>query len=140
MNDKLRKETERQFHNQRFGAEHDIREPLSKWYAAVAACARAQNAMVRRYGKGAKVLEYGCADGRISLDAYLGDDVASFHGIDIADQAIDIARKSATSQGLTNCTFTVMDAENMTFADDAFDLVFQRPFHFLFFTVARTRW
>jgi 2-polyprenyl-3-methyl-5-hydroxy-6-metoxy-1,4-benzoquinol methylase len=123
---KFRKETERQFHNQRYGAGHDIREPLSKWYAAVAASARTQNEMVRRYGKGGKVLEYGCADGRISLGDHLADDAASFHGIDISDQAIDIARKSAASQELTNYEFTVMDAENMSFSDNEFDVVFGR--------------
>ena len=32
-----RKESERQFHNDRFGAEHDIRQKLDKWYRAVAA-------------------------------------------------------------------------------------------------------
>jgi SAM-dependent methyltransferase len=127
MSSGLRKETERQFHNQRYGAEHDIREPLSRWYAAVAAGARAQSEMVKRNAKGGKVLEYGCADGRISL-VYdrLADNAASFHGIDISDQAIEVARKTAISQGLTNCKFSVMDAENMTFRDSEFDMVFGR--------------
>lgn len=127
MSNTLRKETERQFHNQRYGAEQDIREPLSTWYAAVARCVRVQNQVVRRYGKGGKVLEYGCADGRISLVYdHLADDAAKFHGIDISDQAIDIARQSAASQGLTNCEFTVMDAEKTTFPDNEFDVVFGR--------------
>jgi SAM-dependent methyltransferase len=123
----LRKKTERQFHNQRYGAEHDIREPLNKWYAAVAACARAQAEMVRRYAKGARVLEFGCADGRISLEyERLADEAVSFHGIDISDQAIEVARNFAISQGLTNCTFTPMDAESLAFPDNDFDLVFGR--------------
>ena len=45
-----RKESERQFHNDRFGAEHDIRQKLDKWYRAVAAGTEAQNALVRLHG------------------------------------------------------------------------------------------
>jgi SAM-dependent methyltransferase len=125
--DQKRKEAEREFHNARFGAEHDNREPLSKWYAALAACGRQQNELVRRYGRGARVLEYGCANGRISL-AYdsLAHETASFHGIDISDAAIRIANENVVSQGLVNCLFTVMDAEHLTFSDNEFDLVFGR--------------
>jgi ubiquinone/menaquinone biosynthesis C-methylase UbiE len=127
MSDELRKESERQFHNRRFGSGSDFRKPLDKWYLALGACTREQNELVRRYGKGGTVLEYGCADARISLgNEQLANEAASYHGIDISDQAIDVARKSASSQGLTNCEFTVMDAENLTFPDDKFDLVFGR--------------
>jgi SAM-dependent methyltransferase len=127
MDRDLRINTERQFHNQRYGAEHDIREPLNKWYGAVAACAHAQTEMVRRYARGGRVLEFGCADGRVSL-AYdhLADEAAIFHGIDISDQAIEIAQKFAISEGLTNCNFTSMDAEDLAFPDNDFDLVFGR--------------
>jgi hypothetical protein len=45
----------------------DIREPLSKWYAAVAACARTQNAMVRRYGKGTRFWNTGARTGEFPL-------------------------------------------------------------------------
>ena len=100
MNHTLRKEREREFHNQRFGAEHDIRQPLNKWYGALAAGTHAQNEMVRHYGGGAKVLEYGCADGMISV-VYdrLAQTAAYFHGIDISDKAIEKARQICASQG-----------------------------------------
>jgi ubiquinone/menaquinone biosynthesis C-methylase UbiE len=126
VSDQRRKESERQFHNRRFGAGQDFREPLNKWYAAVASGVREQNEMVKRYGMGGKVLEYGCADARNSLDEQLSNDFATYHGIDISDQAIDVARKLAASQGLRNWEFTVMDAENLTFPDDEFDVVFGR--------------
>jgi SAM-dependent methyltransferase len=127
MNHTLRKEREREFHNQRFGAEHDIRQPLNKWYGALAAGTRAQNELVRQYGGGANLLEYGCADGMISI-VYdrLADNAAYFHGIDISDKAIERARQNCASQGLTNCNFTVMDAENLTFSNNEFDVVFGR--------------
>jgi SAM-dependent methyltransferase len=124
----VRKESERDFHNRRFSrGAHDIREPLGKWYGALAACWREQDKLIRQYAKGAKVLEYGCADGRISL---LYDrspiDASGFSGIDISDGAIDSARKLAIAEGFANCEFTVMDAERMTFFDNEFDLVFGR--------------
>src|SRR5438477_11985245 len=123
MNDKLRKEREREFHNKRFGAEHDIRQPLSKWYGALAAGTHAQDEMVRHYGSGAKVLEYGCAD---VVDDQLVQIAAHFHGIDISDKAIEKARQVCASRGLTNCEFTVIDAENLTFAGDELASVFGR--------------
>jgi SAM-dependent methyltransferase len=125
MND-LRKERERDFHNQRFGAERDIREPLNKWYGALAAGSQAQNELVRQYGGGSKVLEYGCSDGMISISDRLVQNTAHFHGIDISDKAIERARQTCASKGLTNCDFTVMDAENLKFSDNEFDLVFGR--------------
>jgi SAM-dependent methyltransferase len=120
-----RKESERQFHNRRFGDEEDVRAPLNRWYGAVDACALEQNRLVREYGKGGKVLEYGCADGRISLarDNFV-DEMKLFHGIDISEQAIDSARRSAALQKRKNCRFSAMDAEHMTFPNDEFDVVF----------------
>jgi SAM-dependent methyltransferase len=130
--DQSRKDTERRFHNDRFDGGHDIREPLNKWYAAVVGSLRLQVELIKRHGKGATVLEYGCADGRFSLgderiapyENRLAHDTAHFYGIDISDEAISRARDTAASQGLTNCNFTVMDAEHLTFPDGMFDLVF----------------
>jgi SAM-dependent methyltransferase len=124
----VRKESERDFHNRRFSSgAHDIREPLGKWYGALAACSREQNKLIRQYAKAAKVLEYGCADGRISLlHDRLPIDTRRFFGIDISDGAIDAAQKLAIAEGYANCEFAVMDAERMTFLDNEFDLVFGR--------------
>jgi hypothetical protein len=46
VHDKLQKETERKFHNKRYGAEHDIRKALSCYSAYIpieAACPRDRN-------------------------------------------------------------------------------------------------
>jgi len=127
VNTAIRKERERNFHNERYGGEKDIREPLNRWYAALAACGRTQNEMVRRYSKNGMVLEYGCADGYISLVYdHLSEGTDSFVGIDISNQAIELAQNLAIAQGLNQCEFTVMDAENMTFPDNSFDVVFGR--------------
>lgn len=123
--DARRKESERLYHNERYGAEHDVRQPLSRWYEAVAGGVRAQNALVRLHGKDSRVLEYGCADGKISLVYdHLADGAAQFCGIDISDRAIDVARMTAGSLGLSQCEFSVMDAEHTDFPDGAFDVVF----------------
>ena len=128
MSDQLRMESERDFHNRRFAEDQeDIRAPLDKWYAALATASTNMNDLVRRYGQGADVLEYGCADGHITLiNDHLADGARSLTGIDISDEAIGVARKTAAQCGASNCAFVVMDAENMAFPDASFDLVFGR--------------
>jgi ubiquinone/menaquinone biosynthesis C-methylase UbiE len=44
-------------------------------------------------------------------------------GIDIADQALEVARRRAQEEDLNNLSFQVMDAEHMTFEDNSFDRV-----------------
>jgi hypothetical protein len=49
----VQKERERDFHNRRFSSgAHDIREPLGKWYGALAANWREQDKLIRLYVKG----------------------------------------------------------------------------------------
>lgn len=122
-----RKDAERAFHNRRFGGTPDPRAALEKWYVAVESGARQQAELIRRIGRGARVLEFGCADGRLSLGAErLAHETGSFHGIDLADWAIVRARRYAASQNLEHCRFSVMDAERLQFPDGAFDVVFGR--------------
>ena len=55
---------------------------------------------------------------------HLADGTAKFCGIDISNRAIDVARETASAQGLRQCEFSVMDAEHTSFPDGAFDVVF----------------
>src|SRR5690606_610484 len=125
--DVRRKESERTFHNKRYGGDSDPRESLGRWYAAVSSGSQRQIEAIKSAARNASVLEYGCADGRLSL---LEQDLAgasrAFCGMDVWDQAIARARQTAAGRGLTQCRFDVMDAEAMTFADEAFDFVFGR--------------
>ena len=73
------------------------------------------------------VLEYGCADGLLSLcDLNLPQRCRSLRGIDISDVAIEKTTERCSRAGLINSSFMVMDAEAMTFPDQSFDLVFGR--------------
>lgn len=122
-----RLESERAFHNERYGTEADVRDPLNKWYAAIGAGARLHVEMIKRYAHDAQVLEYGCADGRLSLIEFcIAQDARNYWGIDISDQAILRARQTAEELGLTHCEFQTMDAQAMTFPDNKFDLLFGR--------------
>jgi ubiquinone/menaquinone biosynthesis C-methylase UbiE len=80
------------------------------------------NPALLSWPRGADILEYGCAKGRLELYARLG--AKSITAIDISDVAINEAGLEARAQNLTNAKFLVMNAEEMTFADRSFDLVF----------------
>ena len=72
--------------------------------------------------KGKSVLVLGCGNGAESF--YLAREGANVIGIDLSDLCVENARKTALEQKLDNkARFLVMDAENMQFPDDSFDLV-----------------
>src|ERR1700691_3074398 len=99
-------ERERQFHNERFSQDTDPRAHLDKWYASVRHGAEKQDEMVRAIAKNKKVLEYGCADGGLSLDVLkLPEICESLTGIDISDVAIEKARARAIQAGYKNTDF-----------------------------------
>lgn len=127
LDDGGRKSSEREFHNQRYAGEVDPRGGLGKWYAAIGSAFRAQNELIRQAPVNSKILEYGCADGRLSLlEEQLAQRFYQFCGIDISDRAIARARETAATIGLTGPRFEVMDAEAMSFAEGEFDLIFGR--------------
>ena len=46
-----------------------------------------------------------------------------FHGIDLSEGMLDVAKRSAKAQRFTNARFAKMDAENLDYPDDKFDIV-----------------
>jgi ubiquinone/menaquinone biosynthesis C-methylase UbiE len=46
-----------------------------------------------------------------------------FHGIDISEGMLEVARRSAEEKGITNVRFNKGDAENLDYPDDTFDIV-----------------
>ena len=123
-----RLENERDFHNARFAERaEDPRGHLDKFYDAVGDAFAAHAAILRERGRGADVLEYGCADGSLALEELRVPGFAkSFHGIDISDAAIDRARERAAALGFANARFDRMNAEAMDFPDACFDVVYGR--------------
>jgi len=122
-----RKESERHFHNGRFGAETDPRAGIDRWYAAVEDGARLQLDLLGRLVVGRRVLEYGCGNGVFALrETRLASMAGEYHGIDISDTAIKQAIVSLDGDLKGRCHFRHMDAEAMTYPDGFFDLVFGR--------------
>ena len=74
----------------------------------------------RCYGK--KVLVLGCGEGAESF--FLAQNGADVVGIDIADGAVQTAKKKATEHGFQDkADFLVMDAENLKLKENSFDIV-----------------
>ncbi len=117
---------EQEFHNRVFA--DATREHLGRWYAAVRAGEREQDRLVRLRSAGKVVLEYGCADGSLSLSQLrLHETARELHGIDISDYAIRNASQTAAKLGGDErAHFHVMNGEAMDFPDGYFDLVFGR--------------
>jgi SAM-dependent methyltransferase len=115
------KAREREFHDQRFGAESDPRSTLSKYYLVTQESRELYRSLIRTNApEGSTVLEYGCGDGA-NFNFYKSLK-CDFYGIDISSEAIKKAGAAATSQGL-QCKYSVADAENTNFESDFFDLV-----------------
>ena len=70
------------------------------------------------------VLDYCCGSGGESVKiAKLG--ASKVVGIDISDDSIKLARQMVEEVGLgERCNFSVMDAENTTFEDNTFDIIY----------------
>ena len=118
---------EREFHNLRFAEEVDPRAHLDKWYGAIRRGAQAQNDRILELANGSTVLEYGCADGALSLaELKVPARALRFEGIDISDVAVAKASSKAKLLGFGNAYFQAMNAERMEYPDNTFDVVFGR--------------
>jgi len=119
---------ERDFHNARFGAEDgDSRAQLDKWYPAIRRVNELQAAEIRALAPKRDVLEYGCADGSLSLvELGTAQLAGSFTGIDISDVAIARAASRATAMGIGQARYAAMNAEATDFPDASFDVIYGR--------------
>jgi ubiquinone/menaquinone biosynthesis C-methylase UbiE len=120
-------EREQLFHNDRFGKDIDPRAGLDRWYRAVKVGQELQDLTVSEMARGKIVLEYGCSDGGLSLDALSLPSIArAFVGIDISDVAIEKAKIKSSKHAFNNTQFLSMNAEAMNFNDAEFDIVYGR--------------
>lgn len=119
-----RLEAERAFHNAKFGgaAEHESSDAI---YELPRVAYRWFEGQVKPRAKGAQVLEFGCGDSSyaVKLNQWGGNVTA----IDISDEAIEETRKAVTEAGFLNATTLLrMNAEDLEFPDESFDLVIGR--------------
>ncbi len=109
---------ERQFHNQAY--QEQSRAGLGKYYAIAGSSNQFYRQQLMPHARGQRVLEYGCGVGSLACElARLGAQVT---GIDVSDVAIDLARRGAAQESL-DIDFLVMNAEDLPFVDNAFDVV-----------------
>jgi len=70
---------------------------------------------------GVKVLDFGCGNGENGI--YAATCGAEVMGIDISPEGVANANSNAKQMNVgSRCKFEVMDGENMSFADDTFDI------------------
>jgi len=113
---------ERDFHNARFSEE--VRDAQGKYYASIKHGSSLFSKRVLELARDADALEYGCGAAIQGME--LAKVARTLTGIDISDVAIADATAAAEAKGLTNTNYLTMDAEDMTFPEASFDLVFGR--------------
>lgn len=127
--DELRKLKEAEFHNQReldrlklSEEEFLAKYPNKKIYAIDRGPKTYLDNWLRERCPGKVALDYCCGLGKQTKRlAELG---ATAYGIDISADEVATAEKTSIDAGLGDAThFAVMDAENMTFEEDKFDLI-----------------
>ena len=113
---------EKEFHNNRFSEEN--RDAQGKYYAAIKDGARLFEQRLMIISKNSDVLEYGC--GSDCMSHRVAGASRSVTGIDISEVAVSLGNKKSESLDIKNTEFTVMNAEEMDFKNDSFDVVFGR--------------
>ena len=72
---------------------------------------------------GLRVLDLGCGPGTISVGLAEAVAPGEFHGIDMEESQIEIARAAASAGGHDNATFRTGDATDLHYEDASFDVV-----------------
>ncbi len=115
-----RLQREREFHDKAFS--EGTRERADKFYSVVQSSRRAYADILLENCQGKRILEYGCGPGS---DAFrLAENGANVIGIDISVVAIRQAGdQAAQSPARERLDFRVMNAEELEFEDDYFDVI-----------------
>jgi SAM-dependent methyltransferase len=112
---------EKNFHNELFGDSQRRRfKAVSAFYSVSSSFVFYNQRLVERCTN-ADVLEYGCGPGSSAF--LLARHAASTVGIDLSDVAIVQAEEQARREDLRNVKFQVMNAEELQFPDDTFDVI-----------------
>ena len=73
-----------------------------------------------------RVLDVGCGNGQTTRDAARSAVMGSALGVDLSSQMLELARRTATAEGLDNVEFRHADAQIYPFESAAFDVVISR--------------
>ena len=117
-NTAARLDRERSFHDDRFAAEH--RSSTAKYYAVDSGGRRYADLVETEVRSGAAVLEYGCGTGSKAFG--LARTGARVVGVDISHVGVVSATEVAALEEV-DARFVQMDAEQLAFAGDTFDVV-----------------
>lgn len=75
---------------------------------------------------GEKVLDAACGSGlvtfKVANDIFTNGTAGDVVAVDLSDEMINLAQSKAKKLGLSNITFKRMDAENLDFEDETFDV------------------
>ncbi|RNC92268.1 MAG: class I SAM-dependent methyltransferase [Allomuricauda sp.] len=112
---------EQDFHNQIF--EEQTRDKVGRFYAINKSIHESYEDFILSHPQSKTYLEYGCGMGKGDRLEELAKQGANCHGIDISDYAINQLSGEAQEKKL-NIDYQVMNAEEMTFKDDYFDVIF----------------
>ncbi|MCM3886093.1 class I SAM-dependent methyltransferase [Frankia sp. R82] len=74
----------------------------------------------------ATVLDVGCGNGRMALDAARRATAGSVLGVDLSTQMLGLARRRAEHEHVTNVTFEQADAQIHPFLSETFDVAISR--------------
>jgi ubiquinone/menaquinone biosynthesis C-methylase UbiE len=118
MDNKERLQSEKEFHNEAFS--QNTRAAAKKYYKSASISKEKYRELLFENVKGKRVLEYGCGPGSAAFD--LASRGAKVTAIDISDVAIEQASEEAEKEKL-DIEFHVMDAENLEFEANYFDLI-----------------
>jgi ubiquinone/menaquinone biosynthesis C-methylase UbiE len=123
VSDQARLEREQEFHDRRFANDGERQQKVSKFYKITQTIQQVRKKMLLSDSKNARVLEYGCGTGSYAFELAKSG-AESVIGIDISPVAIKIAEQEAKTRGVDDKTsFRVMNAENLEFTPDSFDLI-----------------
>ena len=79
--------------------------------------------LLRQLRPGMRILDIGCGPGSISMGFAQRVQPGKVIGIDNAGAALTAARAGADQQNISNVSFQVGDAYDLSFSDDSFDVV-----------------
>ena len=123
VTDRAKLEREKEFHDRRFAGKTNRQQKVGKFYQITRSVNQEYERILLNSSKEAKVIEYGCGTGSYAFKlAKNGAELVT--GIDISSVAIEKAKQEAIAQEVVqNTSFEVMNAENLEFEADSYDLI-----------------